>query len=101
MVRAAVKIALAFSLLFSLMVTAICSRPYDGSEVQGFIQPDPGCTNPCIMGIEIGVTTPGDAVAILRASPWVDEVVVHPPDYHWTWSNEHPAFIRGDDVGKL
>jgi hypothetical protein len=53
------------------------------------------------MGIEPGVTTVSEAAAILEANPWVDKVVFQSPDFHWTWSDRHPAFIRGDINGRL
>jgi hypothetical protein len=72
--RFLIKVAFVLCILFTVLMLLIQTQPYDNSELRGFLTPPDGCPAPCFMGIQPGVTTVDDAIAILQAHEWVAEV---------------------------
>ena len=83
-----------FALTFALMMIAIRSQPRDDSAVRAFFTPPRGCAAPCLMGLRPGVTTRAQALAILKAHPWVDEITQDADNIGWTWNGDQPAFLQ-------
>jgi hypothetical protein len=55
------------------------------------------CLTPCLLGIEPGQTSLGEALSRLKASGWAAEVHVHEglELVTWEWSGQQPAVIDG------
>src|SRR5688572_3629883 len=93
--HAFLRFALALTTLFTGLLGAIHLQPYDDSDVRAFVAPPQDCAAPCFMGIRPGETTVGEAVDILWAHPWVDQVREFTSargqrTIFWTWSGQQP-----------
>lgn len=53
------------------------------------------------MGMQPGVTTRNQALALLQAHPWVSEVSTTDPYVLWVWSGAQPAFIAAETPGQV
>ena len=96
-------------LLIGLMTAALLlihAPRYDDSAVQSFFAAS--CTSlPCWQGIRPGETTTTQALAVLRAHPWVgtvSEVYASPYEgnnsavlIYWTWSSRYP-FVGDSEI---
>ena len=102
MIRFLLKFGFAFTLLFAFCIALIRAQPYDDSELRAFLTPPEGCPAPCFMGIRPGVTTREDAIAILEAHEWVNEVTYDVAgDVQWTWSGLQLGIIDENSYGIL
>jgi hypothetical protein len=54
------------------------------------LTPPQGCSMPCWQGIQPNATTADEAVAILEALPYVDDVQVSPSMISWWWTSDRP-----------
>ncbi len=94
---------LAFRLALTLLILSIAAvalshaRPYDSEAVRVLLAAPADCAAPCWSGIRPGVTSAEDAVALLKANPWVDEI--RPLGDHgladsnavvWSWKGTKP-----------
>ncbi len=72
--------------------------PYDNSELREFLTPPEGCAAPCFMGIQPGVTTVNEAVAILKSHEWVgkvDDLIVETErQVEWSWNGSQPPLMN-------
>jgi hypothetical protein len=57
--------------IFATALLLIHAQPYDDHELRDLLLPE-DCPAPCFMGIRPGVTTEDEAIAIIRASEWID-----------------------------
>ncbi len=93
--------------IFAALVGLIRARPYDDSELHAILVPSDGCALPCFMGIRPGLTSRQEAIAILRAHPWVGETSMESAQLAmtsaitWRWSGLQPSFINGSSGGEL
>ena len=97
------KLVLMLALLFFGALTVIHAQPRGGDDVRSFLRPSDGCAMPCWQGIQPGVTTADQALAILRAHPWVSRVdgswtrapsgIRFYTNIYWGWNGQQPAFI--------
>ncbi len=78
--------------LFTLAVGAIIAQPRDDAAMRAFFAPE-DCAAPCFLGIRPGVTTHDQAVAILRANPWVEDVSGGADSISWRWNGQQPDFV--------
>jgi hypothetical protein len=69
--RLFVKFGLALTLLFASVATLIQRAPYHAPALRALLLPD-DCPIPCFIGIQPGVTTADEAIAILRRHPWIN-----------------------------
>jgi hypothetical protein len=74
MIRFLLKITFPLTVFFLIPLLLIRAQPYEDSELRTFLMPPDGCPAPCFMGIQPGVTTMEEAIAILQAHEWVSEV---------------------------
>ncbi len=85
-------------LLFGLIVL-ICAQQEDHTDLEALLVPQPGCDMPCFLGIRIGETHAGEAVAILEAHPWVGDVRTtgtgerQTGSIRFDWSPDAPRFL--------
>jgi hypothetical protein len=93
LIRLLLKTIFACTLLFALCIALIRAQPYDDSELRAFLTPPEGCPAPCFIGIRPGVTTVEEAVAILEAHEWVEDVNVNEIGVLWNWNNRQPTFL--------
>jgi hypothetical protein len=107
--RLLLKATFGLCILFTLPMILIRAQPYDDSELRNFLMPPEDCPAPCFMGIQPGVTTVDEAIAILQAHEWVDEVLSKPTadtgDKRWwsiwTWSGLQPNSINNNLSGAI
>ena len=74
MTRSLLRWALILSGVCLLPIAVIRAQPYDDSELRAFLTPPDGCPVPCFMGLRPGVTTTGEALAILGNHEWVKDL---------------------------
>jgi hypothetical protein len=98
------KLAVILSAVFFVAAGLVCLQPYNGGGVRAFLLASDGCpTNDdfslCFMGIQPGITTGDQALALLQAHPWVSEVTtIHSLSSDqdtlvWGWSAAAPSYI--------
>jgi hypothetical protein len=101
MIRPLLRLTLPLIVLFIGALTMIHAQPAEG-DVRTFLQPAEGCTMPCWLGIQPGVTTLDQALAILSAHPWLEQVqLIERPPYtyiYWEWSAHKPDFMGAPRV---
>lgn len=92
------------SLIFTAALLLIRAQPYNDSELRTFLSPSEDCSAPCFMGIRPGVTTVGDAVAILKSNQWVEAILIAAPDpgasqlITWRWRKDAPLFVQSSKL---
>jgi hypothetical protein len=102
LIRLLLKLGSVFALLFAFCIALIRAQPYDDSELRAFLTPPEGCPVPCFMGIRPGVTTVDEAVAILEAGGWVDEIHFSSSNSEWaefTWNGRQTFPVINDTRG--
>lgn len=90
----AVKFALALTGIFAAALALTHALPYNGDNVQALITPPADCAMPCWNGVQPGVTTVGEAVAILEADPTVADFLVSPGKISWWWNGDQSALLN-------
>ncbi len=75
----------------------------DDADLRAFLVPPEGCAIPCWQGIQPGVTTQAQAIAILEVHPWVKRVSAGQPAsstrIYWQWNDDTPDFANDRAVG--
>jgi hypothetical protein len=102
--RSLLKVIFPLCILFTIPILLIHAQSYDDSELRGFLTPPEGCPAPCFMGIQPGVTTVDDAIAILQANEWVAEV--SPTAFNrlglqrieWGWGGNVSPLLEPDPI---
>lgn len=74
MVRLLFRLAPLLTALLLLPVALIRSQTYDDSELRTVFAPSASCPSSCFLGIQPGVTTAEEAIAILTGHAWVQDV---------------------------
>lgn len=97
MPRFYLRITLLPILLLTAVLLVIRSQPYDDSELRELLLPT-NCPAPCFMGIQPGVTTVDEAVAILEASGWVEEFADKETIIRLKWNAYSPLWLKKDDA---
>ncbi|MFN8530225.1 MAG: hypothetical protein U0670_16620 [Anaerolineae bacterium] len=101
MISVLLKLMVSFCGLFALLIGAICAQPYvppaDARALTAFLS---DCDSPpCLLGISIG-TPAGEAMARLRAHPWVELVWQESMTdgrhawISWRWSAAAPGWLE-------
>ena len=109
MARAILKITLIILIAAFGVAMAVRALPRDDAAMRAFFAPDGDCELPCWFGIRPGETRLEDAVAILKAHPWVGRQMVDAdissPEragaLWWEWNGSQPAYIDGTREGRL
>ncbi|MEZ4672409.1 MAG: hypothetical protein R3E39_31275 [Anaerolineae bacterium] len=92
------RLALYLILILCIPLIFIRTQPYDDHELRDLLLP-PGCPAPCFMGIRPGVTTVDEAVKILEASGWVEDIQLNNLFYYVKWNNNSPTWLAGNLCG--
>lgn len=77
--------------------------PYTDHDLRLLVAP-PACAAPCFMGIQPGLTTPDEAVTLLRQHDWVDAESVRRTsggEVVWGWSGQQPPVINPTELPLL
>jgi hypothetical protein len=69
----------------------------DGAALHALLS-DPACAGACWAGIVPGVTSADEAVTLLEAHPWVDQVQRSADKISFWWNGQQPAIL--DDTGR-
>ncbi|NDJ59992.1 MAG: hypothetical protein GYB67_02640 [Chloroflexi bacterium] len=98
MLRAALWMALIFTLVGTALLAALRAQPYTAPDIRTLIAAPDGCPDPCWQGIRPGVTTLTMGADTITRHPWVGNLVhieTHPTTTHvrWAWSGAQPAYI--------
>jgi hypothetical protein len=101
MTRVLLKGALALVALFALPMGVVRLQSYAAAEVGTFLSPPEACLMPCWEGIRPGQTTVTEALRILQAHDWVEDVRTAGREINWAWSGAQPALIESDRRGSL
>lgn len=80
-----------------LILILIRTLPADGVELRALLN-DPACAGACWAGIVPGVTSADEAVILLEAHPWIDEVQRSADKISFWWNGRQPAVL--DDTGR-
>jgi hypothetical protein len=89
----AAKFALALTGIFAAALALTHAMPYNGDDLQALITPPANCAVPCWNGVQPGVTTVNEAVAILQADPTVADYLVSPGKISWWWNGEQSPLL--------
>lgn len=91
---------LTLSVLFTGIIGLIRARPYDGHALQAFFT-SASCSRPCWQQIQPGSTTVTEALALLRADSWVEQVEHYDRWIRWSWSGQQPSLVNSAIPGAL
>jgi hypothetical protein len=84
--------------LVAISITTLLAliHPHDDYELRWMLPNS--CLASCFMGIRPGVTTVEEATKLLKAHPWVNQVIMiknsAPYQMAWTWSDKAPDFLK-------
>lgn len=92
----AVSVVVVTSVL-TVTMALIHAQPYANPDVRAIVS-DPTCDSPCWAGIVPGVTSASEAIAILEAHPWIDQVQESVGKISFWWNGQQPAIL--DDTGR-
>lgn len=99
--RALLRLCLFTSLLLLGLIALIRTQQEDHPDLEALLVPQPGCEMPCFLGIRLGETHAGEAIAILEAHPWVGDVRIsgigerQTGSIRFDWSPDAPRFLFG------
>lgn len=91
-------LSVTFTVMWLLLIAGIRTQPerFDGLDTLFYSD---GCELPCIFGIQLGETSPGEAMQTLNAHPWVrlviDERSPNCPQglICWWWGDDAPPYL--------
>lgn len=98
MPRRWLRLAVLLTAVFGAAVGLVRARPYDDPLLRAFLTPPEGCTAPCFLGVQPGVTSLDEAVTILEANRWIADVEPSARFYDLHWSGAQPDFIDADSL---
>jgi hypothetical protein len=102
MTRLLRRLTLALLVVFTGAIGLIRAQPYDDGGLETLLIPPENCPRPCWQGIRPGRTLTQEALALLKAHPWIDRVELVTNDmYEIRWSGRQPAMIDADYHGVL
>ncbi|MCA0457669.1 MAG: hypothetical protein LCI00_27135 [Chloroflexi bacterium] len=82
-------------LLLTVVLLVIHAQPYDDHELRELLL-STNCPAPCFMGIQPGVTTVDEAVKLLEASGWVENIQLIKGSFYVPvgWNTHSPKWFR-------
>jgi hypothetical protein len=108
LLRLLLRLSLPLTMLFTGVLVAIRTQPYDDSEIRALLAPPDGCPAPCFLGIQPGHTTAEAAIGILKKHAWVGSVNINIDPVRlsqlyvsWGWSGRQPRLIDSQRSGFL
>ena len=100
MIRLLGRFSVILSALFALVIGLIHIRPYDSSDLRAIFASE-ACSRPCWQQIQPGLTTADEALALLQADAWVNNIE-HGGDWiRWSWSGQQPALVNSEMPGMM
>jgi hypothetical protein len=94
LMRLCIRLGAALLLVFATVCIALAaSGDAIDDQVRALLAPT-GCPMPCWQGIRPQITTQYEALAILRAHPWInaESVVQSRARIEWSWNGAQPSF---------
>lgn len=109
MARALLKLALLLALVLFGVTYTVASLPLQNAALKAFLLSDGGCRLPCWAGMTPGQTRLEDAIALLKAHPWVArqqvDADISSPNragaLWWEWNGRQSGYIDGLRDGRL
>jgi hypothetical protein len=101
MMRLLVKGFAALFVSLAALVSGTHGLAYDSVYFDGlraFLLPTNDCTAPCFLGIRPGVTTQDEAVTLLRASSWAQDIEVHRDSIEWRWNDYLAPYVTPQGI---
>lgn len=100
MTRFFVRMAVVLMVLFTVALVLIRTQPYDNSRMEALESLMLGCRSACFMGIYPKQTTVEEAITILKAHVWVEDVKpaymdkasAYWGEISWKWKLNTPLF---------
>ena len=95
MIAALLRLSGVCAMTFALVMGGLRALPYDDGGLQAALF-SAECAPPCFLGIQPGVTTRSEALALLEAHPWVGDIEtkVRYTTVSWVWNGSQPAFLQ-------
>ncbi|MEP6988427.1 MAG: hypothetical protein ABI970_22685 [Chloroflexota bacterium] len=100
MSRLFLRLTLFLLLIFTAALLLIHAQPYNDHELRAVLLPE-GCPAPCFMGIRPGVTTVDEAMKLLAANGWVDQINNQSSYISWKWRDQKPPWISQNEQGEI
>jgi hypothetical protein len=98
MIMKLLVVVTALSLTFAALIGVIRAQPIDAdADLRDLLMPPTGCASPCFLGIQPGVTSRREAIALLRAHPWVTSVEAEGPAVIWQWRDDLTVFATANE----
>ncbi|MEZ4672376.1 MAG: hypothetical protein R3E39_31105 [Anaerolineae bacterium] len=96
------RLSLILAVFFGGGLLVIHAQPYRHHPIHDLLLPQ-DCNQPCLMGIQPGVTTPQEALLRLRNSEWVGKVGVSEElqTVAWRWSDMRIGLMDSDQLSGL
>lgn len=104
MTAALSRIVLALVVALTLLICVLRIQPYDNAALHHLLQPPDGCSPPCFLGIQPGVTTGDEALRLLKQQEWVEsdnlttwtDPMARLSWISWVWNGKQPeGLTRG------
>ncbi len=92
MTRFYIRLAVLPVLLFTVVVLLIHIQLYDDHELRQILSPRT-CSAPCFLGIRPGVTTVDEALKILKATGWTEQIDQYSSNISIKWNDNSPAWL--------
>ncbi|MBN8594034.1 MAG: hypothetical protein J0M33_19930 [Anaerolineae bacterium] len=87
---------------FASLAMLFRTQPYRSLITEGLPGSQPDCASPCFLGIQVGRTTPIEALALLSRHPWIERAERATNQFIiWNWSGRQPDYINPAIPGKL
>lgn len=106
-IRRLFQTGILFAVLWLSALGVIRARPYDDAAIRAMLGTHDcvdvvgAAARPCFMGILVGVTVRDEALAVLAAHPWVDEISESGTVISWSWSGAQPGLIDASQDGLI
>jgi hypothetical protein len=91
--RGMLKLAIFISAIYVVCVGVVAAFPYDASALNLLLESENCDVAACWQGIEPGVTTADEAVALLENHPWIGMVDYRFGEINWQWNGTQPAIF--------
>jgi hypothetical protein len=96
-----VRVSLLSLSAFASLGLLINLQPYANPDLSLFLSPE-GCSAPCFMSIQPGITTADQAMTFLETHHWVERIIRQPSCLTWEWSGQQPDFMLADaEIARL
>lgn len=93
-------------IVFMIIIFSIIAMPYNDSSIQQFMTSTENCGGACLLGIQPGATTVGEAMQHLSNHTWISDLRLNAPgngfaQITWEWSGQQPNVIDDSKRGRI